>query len=736
MLRLLALVSSSLLLACAPAQPEPPPAPDRSYLDYLRQAPEFQPVREVPARRWDTWVYMPWRYHWTIGTGDEGGRFSRDHGINGGMIDHGEGPLEWLEKWGLLFYNDHTAGRGDLYLEPAGLDKLLRDPSAIRPHPLDDALRARLAATVVERVRKVRSSPLRIAYALDDEPSWGSFARPAVWRLNGDDEAYARWLRAYYGHPVAVPRRATPDELFPQLAKPLREIDLSPLLDRMSYQDSLWANLLGDLVEVCNREDPETPCGIVGAQGPSLWGGWDYAKLARKVQFIEAYDLGSSQEILRSLAPGVPRVTTHFHDDKQGVAADVWLTWHYFAHGNRGMIGWVDDSWFDGSSPPRPKPWLARFAPTLRELGGVQGPKLAGARPLHDGVAIYYSHPSVQVSWMLDAEAHGKTWPNRNDDHRLGTSQNVRKAWELLLADAGLRYGFVSYDQVALRGVPAEYKVLILPAVYALSDAEAERIGEFARSGGTVIADFACGLFDPHGRGRRRGALDGLFGVAHDGGEARADLFGGRLWVETDQDAGYGFQRWRDLFATVRPRLDQGYAVAERRLPIGTTKAAGRGRAVYLNLSPQRYLMEREEGRMDEERRRPFLDPVRRAGVRPWIAARSAGRNVPLEITYWSKGSRTLVFVVQNVPIAGRPTGGGGPVGLSDGEVEIEVRLAAPVRGARDERSGRKLPDGDRFRFRIKAEEAVLFSFGGTPPAVRSATEELYPSRRTGERDR
>ena len=480
----------------------------------------------------------------------------------------------------------------------------------------------------------------------------------------------------------------------------------------------------------------DLPCGIVGAQGPGLWGGFDYAKLAKKVRFIEAYDLGSSHEILRSFDRdnAIPRVTTHFHDDRLPPGNDVWLAWHYFAHGDRGMIGWVDENWFAGD---RPRPWLDRFRPALRELGQVQGPKLAGARALHDGIAIYYSHPSIQVSWMLDAEAHGKTWANRNDDFRLGTSHNVRQAWETLLADAGLRYDFLAYDDVVLHGVPAEspfgYRVLILPAAYALSDIEARRIADFARAGGTVIADFACGLFDPHGRGRTRGALDDLFGVTHDGSETRSDFFAGRLWVETDQDAGYSFRRWRELFATLQPRLHQGYAVAERRLPVSLERAVGQGRAVYLNLSPQRYLLEREEGRGDEERRRPFLDPIRRAGAVPWIAAKSAGRTIPLEATYWTKGGRTFVFVLQNVPVAGRSTGGGGAAGLATGEVPIEVRLAAPLHGVRDERTGRSLPDGDRFSFRIDATEAVLFSFDGMPPAKSRRTDVLYPRSR-GER--
>jgi hypothetical protein len=715
-----------LCLACSPAEPEEPsrlPDSDATYLAYVTRAPEFQEVRRPAGKgkdRWDTWIYMPWRYRWTVGTGEEGGRFCRDHGINGGMTDHGQGPLDWLRRWNLRFYNDHTAGKGDLWLDPGGLDAALKDPRAVRPRPLDAALLAKLEARIAENLRAVRESPLRVAYALDDEPSWGSFGRPAVWRLHGDDAAYQRWLDGYYGGQGPKARWVTPDAVLPELGKPLREIDLSPLLDRMSWNDSVWTDFLGRLIERCNREDPATPCGIVGAQAPSLWGGYDYAKLVKKVQFIEAYDIGSTQAILRSFDRDntVPRVTTHFRDDARGTGNDVWLAWHYFAHGNRGMIGWVGESWFEGSQP---RPWINRFGKTLRELGEVQGPKTAGARFLHDGVALYYSHPSIQVSWVLDSEAHGKTWANRNDDFRLGTSHNVRKAWELMLADAGLRYDFLAYDEVVRRGVPSEYRVLVLPAVHALSDVEARRIADFARAGGTVIADFACGLFDPHGRGRSRGALDALFGIERDGDLSKADFFAGRFWVETDQDAGYSYKRYRELFETLRPRLHQGYAVAEKGLPV----AQGKGRAVHLNLSPQRYLMERQEGTADAERRRPFLEPVAKAGVTPWITARSLGKPLPLEVTAWSKGDRTLVFVLQNVPISGRSTGGGGAEALVETRIPVEVRLAGPVTGARDERTGKPMPDGDRFTFELDTTEAVFWSFAGTPPAKSRRAEPL-----------
>lgn len=718
--RLFALCCLIWLLGCElPGEAEPPaptPEADAAWLDYVRHAPEFRPVRQDPrlAGRWDTWLYMPWRYRWTIGTGEAGGLFCRRHGINGGVTDHGRGPLPWLERWGLRFYNDHTAGKGDLFLAQTGLEALLRDPRAVRPRPVGPELRARLEETLARNIRAVRGSPLRVAYALDDEISTGLLARPVPWRLNDDEEAYARWLRSVYGAGAPRPRQAGPDDVFGELKKPLGEIDLSPLLDRMTYNDSVWASFLGDLVERCNREDPETPCGFVGGQGPSLWGGWDWAKLSKKIQFVEAYDLGSAQEILRSFNPGNarPQVTTHFHDDRLGPGNDVWQAWLSFAHGNRGMIGWVE-GWFEPDG--RPRPWLDRFAPTLRELGGVQGPKMAGARWNQDGIALYYSHPSIQVSWCLDAEPHGRTWPNRNDDFRLGTSHLVRQAWTFLLEDAGLQYDFLPYDEVILHGVPARYRVLILPACYALSGIEARRIADFAAAGGTVIADFACGLFDQHGRGRRRGALDNLFGVRHDGTETRRDLFGGTLWVETDQEAGYGYRTFRELFATVQPRLDRGFAVAERRLPVGTVRQAGKGRAVYLNLSPQRYLMYRQEGKATDELRRPFLEPVLAAGVRPWIRAQTR-HPVHLEVTSWSRAGRTLVFVLQNVPVRGTSTGKGSAEGLVEARIPIEVRLAAPVTGVIDERTRRKLPDGDHFSFELDTTEAVLFSFAGAPP--------------------
>ena len=699
------------------------PRPADAYRQYVETAPEFRPVRqdkELLIGRWDTWLYMPWRHRWTVGTNEAGGRLCRDLGINGGFSDRGQGPVDWLDRWDLRFYNDHTADKGDLYLNGSSTKSLFkadqRDPRTIRhgsdgPRPIDDAMKKRVEAAIGRSIAGVGQSPNRVAYALDDEISWGAFVTPLPWRINDDDQAYQTWLDTYYGGKGPKAAFVTPDATLAQLDRPLGQIDFSPLLDRMTYNDSVWANLLGGLVEYANRLDPTTPCGFVGGQAPNLWGGYDYAKLSKKSQFVEAYDLGSAQAILRSFSRdnARPVVTSHFHSDKLGVANDIWQSWYYFAHGNRGIIGWVDETWFDGD---RPRPWLVEFAPTLREIGAVQGPKLTGARWVHDGVAIYYSHPSIQVSWCLDAEPHGKTWPNRGDDHKLGTSHNVRKAWEYLLADAGVQSNFLAYDELIRDGVPPEYQTLILPACFALSDAEAERIKAFCESGGTVIADFACGLFDPHGKGRDRGALDDLFGVTHDGALTKADFFGGGLWVEANQESGFSYKRYRALLDTVASPQRDGFAVAERRFDGPIVRAVGKGKAVYLNRSPQRYLQYRQEGTATDAHRAVFLGQVIPDGRSPRIALAGADGTRPrdIEATYWRKDGRLYVFLVRNLPTSATATGGGGAVGLATKPIDLVVTLRWAGQDAVDERSGKRLGDGSTHSFRFDGVSSVLFS--------------------------
>jgi hypothetical protein len=704
----------------------PVPAED-AYARYVRTSRDFRRVKQDKAwcdKAFPDWVYMPWTYQWNIGYTEASGRWSRAHGYNGAFLDGNggspdspPGKLAWIDRFKLNFYMDHTAGKGALHLWDGDKQKphlAQLHGNGVRVVPINDALKTRLSGLIRTNISQVKSSPFRSAYALDDEISWGHFVHPTMWRATDDDTAYPKWLAEVYGAGAAPKERAwiTYEELRPNLETwPIREFDASPLLDQWTFNDSVWCNFLGDLVEYANSVDPETPCGFVGGQAPNAFGGYDYARLMRKIQYIEAYNLGSSQAIVRSFNPhnAIPAVTSHFHQSAQD---DVWQVWYYLAHGNRGHIGWVEN-WFDGETP---RPWHDEVAPAYLEAGQKIGPLLEGAEWMHDGVAVYYSHPSIQLGWILDAQAHGKTWVNRDGDHRLGGSHMVRHAWENMLRDSGIQYNHLAYVDVVQGGVPAEYRTLILPACLCLSDAEAAAIEAFCRAGGTVIADYLPAVWDQHGRGRPAGgALDRMFGVRHDPAMSHADLFGGRLWCEVDQDANFGWKTYAEFLTNGNTCIKDasGFNKAVRAMPVANVRSVGTGKAVLMNLSPQWYNAYRVAGHEAAKRRDAFMRHIGGAAGGRWVEIEGAGEaEFGYEITYFrTPGGRKVMFVCWNPETVGSETGGGNAVGLKPGAIEVAIKFAKPVRGVRDERRGRDLGTGDRFRLTWRRNEALVLSF-------------------------
>jgi hypothetical protein len=719
-----------VLFACASAvgaEPDP-------YETYVKTSKDFRAVkqdRDWLLKAFPGWLYMPWTHQWTIGYNDESGKWSVEHGYNGAFIDWGNvaaegsktGRIDWINKHGLRFYVDHLAGKRELHMWDGGIPKNVLDQvhgNGVRVNPVNDAMRQRLQKLMEKNIAAVKSSPNRSAYALDDEVSWGHFVHPTMWRVTDDEAAYPAWLKEIYG--ADAPRRdrwVTYEDIRPRLPGwSIKEFDASPLLDQWTFNDSYWNNFVGDLVEFSNQLDPETPCGWVGGQAPNAFGGYDYAKLMRKVQFIESYNIGGSQSIIRSFNPhnAIPAVTSHFH---RATPDTIWQTWYYLAHGNRGHIGWVQ-SWFDGNTP---KPFHAEVAPTLLEAGKKIGPLMTGAEWRHDGVAIYYSHASIQLGWVMDAAAHGKTWINRNSDERLGSSHQGRKAWENMLRDSGLQYSYINYADVIQNGIPAEYKVLILPACLCLSDVEAKRIRAFVEAGGTVIADYMPGLWDQHGKGRATGGvLDDLFGVKHSPDLKAADLFGGKLWCELDQDANFGWKTYADFLTKSNTCIKDasGFDKAVRSMEVNKANRVGKGTAVLMNLSPQWYNAHRAAGAEAAEKRATFINHVEAGVGKRWISLKGVEEKAfGHEITYWRKGGRTILFVCMNPEIAVSSTGGGNSVGLKSDALPVTLAFAGKLSGVRDERTGKGLDNAAEFKFDWKMNEAILLSFDGAPPSKR-----------------
>ena len=700
-----------------------------AYEKYVKTSKAFQRVKQDKARclkACPSWTYMPWSYQWTIGYDDAAGEFCKEHGYNGAFLDWGRtrardgtDKLAWINKFKLRFYMDHTAAKRYLHLWDGGQVKSHLGQvhgAGVRVKPVNTEMKKTLKGYIRKHIGNVISSPQRAAYALDDEISWGHFVHPTMWQVTDHPTAYRDWLNEIYGgSPPVHPGWITYDNIRGNLPVwTVGTFNASQLMDQWTFNDSWWLNFVGDLVEYANTIDPRTPCGFVGGQSPNAFGGYDYAKIMKKVQYIESYDLGRSNSIIRSLNPrnAIPSVTTHFYG---GVDETVWMTWYYLAHGNRGHIGWVQN-WFDGTTP---KPWHDQVAPTYLEAGNNVGPLMAEAEWVQDGVAILYNHASIQMSWILDAQAHGSTWVNRNGDNRLGSSHLVRRAWENMLRDEGIQYNYIAYDDLIRDGVPSEYKVLILPAAICLSEAEARGIREFCAAGGTVIADYMPGLWDQHGKGRPDGgALDDVFGLAHDPNLRSGNIFQTTLWCEVNQDKNYYYSNHETFLTNANTCImdPSGFYKAVLNMPTINVSRYGDGKAVLMNLSPQWYNAYRcISANEAADHRSVFMEAIHDTGITRWVQIEGAGpAEHGYEIAYWTKDGRTLLFLCLNPEDLVSST----VVGLRSSTIPITLKFYDTVVNLRDERTGQALGDGYSFNFVWKMNEALVLSFQGPPPSV------------------
>jgi len=698
-----------------------------------------------PKPEWDRFLILVWQYKTNV---TEDVALYREGGFRGFHIDRGAGRsdrVEFARRQKMPYYVDHAADKGYLHLtDRTGRRGVLRKRTLIpRPHSLADPKTMDLMKGHLKRNITVTKEGPVVAYAFDDEISLGCFNSPAEVDASPlSVAAYRQWLKKTYGaidrlnatwgtshadfsdaKPVSFEdvRRA-------HTRPPFAKWNLARWMDWRRYMDTQFADCLAELARYANSLDPTTPAGFVGGQQPSVYGGYDYAKIARAVQFIEAYDIGGTCEILRSLwrwPERRPYVQTWF--SKGDARLDAWFLWYYLVHGNRGVIAWPDrgGSWFHWKGGGL-APFIKASAETIREVQGEVSRAILDPDTRFDAdpIAVFYSHPSIQASWAMDVVTHGNTWPNRSSslDNSSQTLGRNRLAWFKILEDCGYQYNVVTGDQVAAGTLIKEkYRVLILNRAVCLSDAEAAAIQRFVEAGGTVIADHLTGILTEHGVGRPKGALDDLFGIARDESKGYLD---GKSITEVDGEK-YG----RPLVERLSYRgalRHEGIVVYERGTQAaGDAKAAatlqtaavivtnqtGRGRTVYLNLTPVAYNdLGRRRGAFGEAWRRIVSGLLKDAGLEPRARVLAGGVPVPMaETLFWRKGDRVVVALVKNPPREAAVTHAGRIDGTFGVPGNVVIQLARPVTNVKNLRTGEALPDGKTLTADWKPWEAVLF---------------------------
>jgi len=399
------------------------------------------------------------------------------------------------------------------------------------------------------------------------------------------------------------------------------------------------------------------------------------------------------------------------------------------------VIAWPDrgGSWFHWKGGGL-APFIAENAETLREVQGDVSKFILApdVRFDADPIALYYSHPSIQASWVMDVVPHGGSWPNRSSslDNGNQTAARNRVAWMKILEDCGYQYNVVTSDQVAAGALEKErYRVLILDRTIAMSDAEAAAIRRFVAQGGTVIADHLTGVLDEHGKGRPKGALDDLFGIQRDeskgylGGksifEINGELYQKPFLTRLSYD---GALRLRQTEIVIYERGTRGSGSSQEEPVTTMVRQGSGGAAAYLNLTPVAYndLGERL-GRLGEAWRRIVLNFVAGSGrptdVLPRAQVLSGGKPVPLaEMLFWRKGDTLVLALVRNLPRDASTDDAGTMQGMFGEPLDVEISLARPVTNVRNLRTGEQLPDGAAIRAKWKPWEALLFEVASPAP--------------------
>jgi hypothetical protein len=509
-------------------------------------------IRQRPE--WKRFIILVWQWQNDV---RQDGRLYDLAGLHGFHIDWGatkDDLVRLSSRRQFPYYVDHAAGKGILHLtDDLRWSVIEKESLLVRPYSLADPKTIETLKALLRVNVGTTKKGLVYAYAFDDEISLGSFNNPAEVDIHPLSLAwYRRWLSHRYGTIQKLnntwdTRYASFEEVEPSGFEDVRKStvdssfskwNLSRWMEWRHFMDYQFAQVLADLTRYTNRLDPSTPAGFVGAQQPSAYGGYDYAFLCRAVQWMEAYDDGGTNEILRSFWNRPRRIHAQTYGAFAGYRRNVWLLWYRLAHGNQLNIAWPEGWMLNNSSGERVlSPKIKQLATTFREVQGAAGEFIVDPNSYleADPIGLYYSHPSIRIGWAMDSATHGANWPKRSSglDSENLSSGRLRVSWCKLLEDLGYQYDFISYLDVTEGRIDLSrrFKVIILPQIICLSDREVSALNAFVNSGGTLIADTVCGLLTETGRGRTTGALDDLYGIMRDESKGYLD---GRGITEID----------------------------------------------------------------------------------------------------------------------------------------------------------------------------------------------------------
>jgi hypothetical protein len=590
---------------------------------------------------------------------------------------------------GLPFYVDHAVPKGFLHVREKTFEEARArwrsdpTPENLRRGPcLRDPTALEAALGDLRKTLEVLGPAAPLFLSMTDEPSATRGVNPIDWCR---DEACAadfprflteRWGSKAIAREIWGPRWPADGPPRPADTEDARRAlfhGIGPMAtvaqwnDTRAFADAALLEALGRLAAEARKLRPGIRIGLLGAQMPSAFGGFDWEEIGGRFDAIEPYDWGAARDLARSTSPRADLYQTIVAGDAPP-AAIAHEIWRGFLDGDRGVILFDASAWTGTASRPAGAAPLEGIAPILAKL---QSPALLPwrrATPLRAQVAVLHGMASTRVHWLLDTRFDGASWVNRLTSYEtLESSEAVnREAWAALLSDLGLSYRFITPRQLR-DGTLAEdgSLALVLPRAIAMADGDVAAIKEFGTRR-LVIADCQLALLNARLQLREKPALDEMFGVARPKA-ATVDDF-----VTRDAEPRPG--------APVVPAEAQLKAAGASAMHVvGTTPVflvhgPGAARTAYLNARIGSYVKNRLTNPGAAERLRALLRPLLLAGgVRPRfeIAQLSGPPHAPFSVVARKDGEDLLVGVLLSATTGARPIDWNGRIASARARVRV-----------------------------------------------------------------
>ncbi len=426
--------------------------------------------------------------------------------------------------------------------------------------------------------------------------------------------------------------------------------------DHRMYMDKLFVDTHEWARDVVREVDPGAHVGFEGPLKDDSWYGYAWKAILERMDLMAVYPNPWKFDIVRSFKPAHMNFGAWYggypmYQNEYDLRSYPWFMLF------NGCNNYLFFRMYGGSEAGHPAEGIGpdlrparSLTVTTQQVHRIQrgiDRLVLGATYQDGGVAVMHSRSSVHATTvtpdipMRDFKtdpAWSEYLAEPNSKWALNTEAALR-----LLDDLGLPFVMVDRTDVAAgalekRGV----RMLVLPMVLSLSDAESRAIRDFVKSGGIVVTDVRPGVFDEHIQWRSTGALDDVLGikrndvvnaplveqwidvaqgeqrlVKRDSGAMMPEMAGQDVVVE--QRSGVGLPMPVD--ATVSVDDGQAMASTDAGVPVFIANEFGRGQTLLLNMALQHYVTLRAAGQ----------GGALREMINPWLEQAGLPREIRLD---------------------------------------------------------------------------------------------------------